>query len=171
MNAPKRNDPEIVSKVAAHFVPKIVRWLGTDADENTPAEVQFDLEKIFEWDHNEDGYKLAKALEDKYWDVDSEMVDILDDVGHQFYIEHQKARIQWVDANNIQAPTLDVLVKWKKPVLGWIPKEAQGIGRVVRNDIDGKSGVVFEGTGNSTYIIPWEELEYYKEFERNIIST
>jgi hypothetical protein len=160
MNAPKRNDPEIISKVAAHFVPKIVQWLGSDVDENTPKEVQFDLEKIFEWDHNGDGYKLAKALEDKYWDVDSEMVGILDDVSHQFYIEHQKARIQWVTANNIPAPVLESLVKWKKTCLGWIPKEAQGIGRVVRNDPDGRSRVVFGENSNTAFIVPWEELEF-----------
>jgi len=71
-------------------------WLGSLIDEDTID----DLKKL---DPNQDGYKLARELDSKGWEVDAELVSMFENYLSYAYDDALKAATkQWVIENNIQ---------------------------------------------------------------------
>lgn len=101
---PSRSSKEIDRIVADGLLPKAIEWLRQGGEEDSDEEdVRNDL--LFALDFYDDGYQIARQLDNKGWAVDSELVDILDNATHYRYQAHSDAVAKWVEDNQIR-PTL-----------------------------------------------------------------
>ena len=87
-----RPDPSDACVLAAAV--KVAARVDGDAD---------DIADSFEL--NDDGYELAKKLEDDHmWDITADMVSDLDEMGHHVETLYKKELAQWMIDDNIQPP-------------------------------------------------------------------
>lgn len=100
---PNRNDPAIVAAAARKIAEVCVEWDGEDSAVEDWID---DLIKCcFDWD---DGYRLAKALDDRcYVHVDADLVEALGAASYAHSDAHEAAVREWVKANQIK-PDLEV---------------------------------------------------------------
>lgn len=92
---PTNSSEEVKHLVVSHILPKIMKWIGDDPDEN---DVISNLMDVISY--RENGYTMAKMLDDTYsWDSDSELVDILNSL--DFYRSCNILASQWISDNNI----------------------------------------------------------------------
>jgi hypothetical protein len=150
---PKQSDDAVIDEVASLLLPDVMKWLEVDsADEEEKEETVKSLRRAISWDY--DGYAIAKNLDDRGWDPDARLVDILDRAGMAALKAHGNLCRKWVLEEGMEGPAVGTVVLFQK-------KE----GVVARNDPDGKAlvrvpamGHVAEGRGCHGVFVPWEEI-------------
>lgn len=91
---------DIVLRTAAKkLAPAVVKWLKEGDDKAEDDEIAKELAEIIE--PHDDGYALAKKLDRKGWDCDSNLVDILDGAWALVYDTHMRLLKGWVEAHHI----------------------------------------------------------------------
>jgi hypothetical protein len=89
------------------FITKIADWYSTQYD--LFFEIHFSNELFINAllsCHSNDGYALAKMLDDQYYfHPDSELVDLLDEFSDLKKTMHSKAIVKWVQDNKLVLPT------------------------------------------------------------------
>ncbi len=132
MKRPQSNSPEVVEQAAKALLPKVIEWLNSS---NGPyysvldADVLLDLGKALRYKGQDDGYHIAKALEQECWNVDSELVEILNHTGFHIQAALNAVTEDWIRTNNINpkhAVGDSVLVK-TYPRIGVSPIEHTGV--------------------------------------------
>jgi len=102
-------DDNEVAEAASHDIAKEVYYWQNHTrkitDEKQLEEIRLDVLHIL--DYCMDGYDMAKAMEDRFYEADSQLVEIMEDATHTMYHYHCKRVEQWVIDNNIQ-PKLKV---------------------------------------------------------------
>lgn len=102
---PKMYGGDVTELVLDALMPKVLDWMrsaGDDPDtmsDGYVAEVRDDIRDAIE--HEDDGYKIVRALERDGWSVDRELVDILDDAIFERIEAHKSAVKAWVTTNNV----------------------------------------------------------------------
>jgi len=106
---------EAVRKVAAEMLwPKILKW-AEDGGDNHPEEIRGDVVDCLGDAMEDDGYKLAKLLDDEnVLDPDSQLVDVLDNFHMYQHNAVRESRVAWVKATG-WVPTLKVGDKVTRP--------------------------------------------------------
>lgn len=147
---PNRYGDQINRQIVEKILPAVLEWLGDDDDESG---LRNDLMEMLDQDHDGDGYKLAKWLEDEfYWSADSSLVEILDDVPHKRIKLHTDAVLDWVKANGIK-PTLELGTRVAFNLNGWRPVQGVIVGLYPKTaqytvEVDG-----------SKYLVEYEQCE------------
>jgi len=106
---PVLNDKETQRAAALLLAPKVQEWLLADSggskDEFTLESIADDIEKALDHSFEKDGYKLAKALEDRCgYDPDDWLVNILSGY-YGLLTKARRAKIKaWAEANKIVVP-------------------------------------------------------------------
>lgn len=93
-----------VDKIVANsLLPHVLTWLKSNGDDHIEEEHDDILEQLTEsLFMHDDGYSVSKHLDEKcMWSVDSELVGILDDVGHLRYHAHESLVEGWVVQHHI----------------------------------------------------------------------
>ena len=148
-------NPSDAAKLAAAkaTITELNRYQGNDFNDHDDANA---LAKC--GDMHKNGYELAKELESRhFWDIDAEIVDILD--GHSRTLEqHRNKDVQaWADENNIEPP-IPLFTRVKRV----------GFGRSITGTIKGiydsrpcSYKVKEDGCENETryVILWWDEVE------------
>ena len=147
---PSQRDEVVVQEACKKLLPQVMNWIEGDSEED---EVLQDLIDAVSSSSDSDGYKLARELEThNFWDVDSELVDILSNVFGHLQDEFWKAEAVWVKEYDIM-PKLKIgdRVKWKGKD-GFVNGVEEKQGRyVVRHDSEvGKFG---------GYLVNYEDVE------------
>ncbi len=162
---PTRYSDDMLHATAKELAKSVHRWQNNNSNftDKEMQEIEDDL--LYTLDDNSpelDGYKLSRTLEkDKYWDADSDLVDILGQAEMMMYALHRKAVIQWVKDNDIQ-PRLAVETKVSISYRG---KRCDGeITRVDRQHAEytvciESEGHVRTGMGTHGTIAAFEELD------------
>lgn len=100
---PDFNHPKIKETALRAILPEVIEWMGDEGQLHSEQEILDDLIKCS--DMFSDGYEIAKKLERVCgWSCDSELVEILNDVAHQFHNACDELQAQWVEKHQI---TLD----------------------------------------------------------------
>lgn len=82
---------------------EVHKWLSQDSEPNeTVEEIQEDLMEIY--DSFSDGFALAKKLDDKGWEVNTDLVNILDNAQSYIYTALNNAVQAWVEQYDIKPP-------------------------------------------------------------------
>ena len=97
LERPNWND-DMTKELADIVVEMLIEWYST-LDLEDCVEDAYDILVYY---YNEDGYNLAREFEDKGYDSDSNLVDILDGVSHEKYNIGKKYLEQWVSDNNVK---------------------------------------------------------------------
>lgn len=149
---PTRRDPAIIEAAAKKLLPEVNEWLKDGNDEAEDTSTLKDLQGAMRWD--EDGYAIAKHLDQDGWSPDSRLVEILDSAAHYIIQAQEEACKVWVAENQLEGPAVESRVTWDR-------HPEHGEGSVVRNDPDGRSAVKFDSDTNAsrTYLVPWEDLK------------
>ena len=155
-NPPQRpswRSDEVCNAAAALVLPEALRWQGKDLHSEVGRYILHDLEQTYKHCANVyDGYTLASHLDHHhYWEVDSELVDILG--GDHCQRAYQTIINKWVETNKIE-PSLKLFDRVRirhRGTLGVInrilPKTAE-------------YGVHYRGESLYMYhIYPYEEVE------------
>lgn len=151
---PSLRNPAVRRAAAEDLLPDIVDWMGKDWRESGREEVIADLMTIV---GESDGYRAARNLELRHWEVNAALVELLDDdLGYKAV---RDATLAWVAANGI-TPRLaigqTVKTPWGTgPIVSVYPDEAT---YTVRTDqflekTPGQAGK------NSGYVVPFEKCE------------
>jgi hypothetical protein len=121
---PKWND--VMTNELAQIMGEIVfNWCNGATDLDTCIE---DCEDVLKWNRNEDGYKLAKELEDKGYESDARLVDELDYISHEASNIQKKHISKWVRDNDLKLDIpIDADVKFRQHGVGVV------IGKVVKH--------------------------------------
>jgi hypothetical protein len=161
---PTNHDKEVKLLVIEEILPVILVWFNDNKDnDNNVEEITKDLmDKIEPY---KDGYKIAKDLDDRGWDSDSELVDILD--GLDFYTPLDKLTLMWIQANNIK-PKFNVgdKVRVKSRLIRSTSNKEFYDGEITKIDPAGKYVVFIEevghvrsGNGSHGSYINWGNVE------------
>lgn len=160
---PNRMSDEVLAEVANKLMPRVESWLQLDKEDEEYQqqlkEYAGDLLKALEV--SSDGYKMASYLDERHgWDVDAELVDILDSA--DLYSAERKAVIAWVKDNDIR-PHFEV---GKEVTVKLSRDDSEHRGEIVSIGEDGTYtvmipalGHVREGLGTHGNIFAWEAVE------------
>ena len=159
---PSRHSKEIATEVAKLMLPRVKQWLGNDHDREDD-EITEQLADVIYDSIDHDGYDLAKRLEDYcYWESDSQLVDILDGVGHKLYSVWEKKCKEWVIANNIK-PQFNVgdRIQWTRQWDGIQKGKISGIMRETAQYTIHEDGKSYPG-GTKDFplglLLPYEDV-------------
>lgn len=142
---PKKSDPRILNSVAYAISHEIQKW----AYNLTVEDIQQDL--LIAIQENEDGYQIAKELENLGYSPDSDLVEILSKVSVTKNKVYNQLCREWLIDNQIQEPKINGEVKSKD-------RPEYGTGIVVSNIPEGKSSVSFANLVG-VLTLNWEDLE------------
>lgn len=103
---PKFND-EIRTQLAEEMAPYIQSWDNSNGSTNSLQQIEQDMFDILEFHHDDNGYDLAKEFEDKGYQPNIDLVEILDCVGSRKRTLINKATKDWVIKYEIK-PSLSI---------------------------------------------------------------
>lgn len=138
---------ERMTQLVNIYLPEVLKWLNSNDEESTREE----LTELFTNNSTDDGYELAKILEDDYYyDSDSELVSILDNVEYDKSNILNKALKEWVITDNI-LPTQEIgtVVKFKL-------RGKKTTGTIV--DIYRATAYYIVEVNSAKFCIPYEEI-------------
>jgi hypothetical protein len=98
---PAERDGSINECVVAELLPLIVKWCG---EGTTKEDIRSSVLGAIDNDFSDDGYAIARDLERDGWQVDAELVAILDDTANLRRKWYQIARSKWVADEGIVIP-------------------------------------------------------------------
>ena len=157
---PRPTKPDI-DEVATVISKEIIKWAN---DGSTMEEVKPEIIDMIENNHDEDGFALAKYMENyKGYDADSGLVEILDDVEYVKYSLLDKKLREWVKQNDIQpkfeeGKEVKVILQNPKTY-----KKEERIGKIANIQKDtAKYAVHVPGVSkndDSAYLFAFEEIE------------
>lgn len=99
---PSSHNEEIDMLVAIELLPKVVQWLRSEGETDIDEE-ELKKELADASFHAEDGYRFAKELEAScMWEVDSELVRILDNASFARHKAHKSLVKRWVDQYSVR---------------------------------------------------------------------
>lgn len=92
----------MVDEACSKLLPAVMQWLkeADDSDESTREEVLADIKKATRGSAD-DGYQCCRRLESAGWDVDSSLVEVMDDYGFHLDNVLREAVKKWVAENRI----------------------------------------------------------------------
>lgn len=95
---PNKITKETAKQIAIDLINDLKLWGNEYSDDDID-----NLANNIDHYGNQDGYELAKSMDDDYnWSVDSNVVESLDSVSNMVYNELKKEVAKWVIDNNIQ---------------------------------------------------------------------
>jgi len=161
MKRPSRNDDCVKQKAAEEMAPTVMNWAEEDVTHtnypNALKECVADIKNVLACDL--DGYGLCRALEEKGYSPDDDLVEIM---GDAFWVLNRcvtTATKEWLACQPQIAPPLESVVT----AVDGDPIE----GVVAKNYDDGKSlvcipskGHVRDGMGTNGAIYAWERLTW-----------
>lgn len=113
LKRPTSRDPRVVTEIANTLAPKIIDWLGDDADGITLEDVIKDLQAAMRYTDDDDGYSLAHQLEDTgSYDPDAQLVEILDNAGFARHNAYERVCTTWIAETNQVGPAIGTQVTW-----------------------------------------------------------
>lgn len=95
---PSHYDERVNQAVAEGALPHVLRWLKSQGDGDLPEDERQDIleQLVVAFDLHDDGYEVAKVLDDRFmWQVNSELVDVLDSALGTRYRAHDKVVEEW----------------------------------------------------------------------------
>lgn len=99
-------DRLVTEKLLDMLMPRVLRWLkdgGENVDslpKNEFVEIRSQLKDVV--DFNDDAYTIVKELDQShYWQVDTELINIMEDVGFMRHKAHNTLVSEWVDRNGV----------------------------------------------------------------------
>lgn len=122
---PKRPEinAEIIKEAVGSFVEENLLNLPLDREHEELIDNLFD-----HYQPHKNGFQLAKDLEWEDWDIDAEMVQILDNLDGYVKDQLLKAEKEWVGKHNIQPPlSVGTEVKYRYGHGEWKTGEITGI--------------------------------------------
>ena len=160
---PTRHDDDIKNEVAY----QLATLLNKSDGEMLIDDCYSDLYALFsERDIPDDGYVLAKALENIGWEIDADLVQLLDYVSLITSQAVERAVQDWVTAHNITAPyPAGTRIQWRQtpfPELetGVIDATVKNGNRL--NDYGREARAAIKEDGKTTTgrrLVEWEKLE------------
>lgn len=99
---PEERSPEINNEIVNELLLLAMRWGGASAEDTDG--YREDLLAVLHNSFSDDGYDLACDLDNKGWEVNAELVEILDAVGRLRHKWYQILRSRWVQENDIVIP-------------------------------------------------------------------
>lgn len=159
VDRPTMFDESVMQAVAVALAPKIMQW--DPEGEYEQDELVADLVKTFDDALNWDSYKLARALDDAGWEVDSALVGVLEEAESRAYEARDKAIREWVKANDIR-PAFKVgdMVQTKRRTNGYegeITRVDEDMGRYLV--FSAARGHVRQGQGTHGTYMDFEDAE------------
>lgn len=169
---PSIRDKEVIKVAATRLLDEVITWLEESGDEtdytaDTDArdQVLSDLVDAIDDSIDNDGYKLARQLEQTGWDPDSRLVEILDSISSYLRTEVSRLSVIWFTEGGFTIIPNGARVKSKKASSG-----GGEIGKVIDFHNDGRYTVNFpqlghknpddhSASGTSGFIIEHELLE------------
>ncbi len=98
---PGRNDPKVVAMHMARILGRVREYLIGKGDASPDMdEVMQQVESAMQYE--EDGYRIAKYLDDLGWDADADLVELMDQLGCARHDAHQQATRAWVADEQIR---------------------------------------------------------------------
>jgi len=162
---PSRYDDGVNRAVAEALLPRVVRWLEPAGGMLSEEEHREILEQLTAaCNFNDDGYEVVKALDDRFmWDVDSELVGVLDAVPFERIGAHKKVVEAWVEQHG-PAPKYSV---GQRVAFRWPRCDKKVVGEVTRLEARTAQYVVFceeighvrSGTGTTGVYLNYEDVE------------
>lgn len=111
---------EVSKLVAERILPEIVKWMKPrfPIPESELEEMKTEICEAIEF--TDDSYEIARELETRsHWDVDRDLIHIMDSVSEYRYQEHNKIVNQWVLSNGVEPKLkIDDVVSFKTNDLG-----------------------------------------------------
>jgi hypothetical protein len=98
---PAERDDNVTACVVDELLPLILKWCGEDL---TKEDIRSSILGAVDNDFSDDGYAIARDLERAGWQVDAELVAILDDTAHLRRKWYAIARSKWVSDEGIVIP-------------------------------------------------------------------
>lgn len=160
MSTPERpgpNDEAVDALLAERMLGRVLDWLRQSGEKDPDGdEVREELEEVMELET--DGYQIARNLDNKGWDVDADLVAILDSAQSKRYFIANELVAKWVTDNNI-LPPLAV-----GAIVGFKQERNTYAGEITKIDAKhatytvfcGELGHVREGNGTYGVILPYE---------------
>lgn len=99
---PEERSPEVSNEIVNELLPLVMQCHGASEDDRE--EYRTELLSVIEESYNDDGYSLAKDLDSKGWEIDAELVEVLDATGRLRHKWYQIFRSRWVQSNGIVIP-------------------------------------------------------------------
>jgi len=161
---PSSHDEKIDTLIAEELLDDVIGWLKASGDEDPDRdEVRKSLESAM--DFEDDGYKIARQLDNDGWDVDAELVHILDNAFPNRIRIHRDFVAKWVEENGIK-PTFEV-----GQTVAFKERNKSHTGEITRiNEKQAEytiycaeMGHVREGTGSHGVILPFEAVSIPEE--------
>lgn len=95
---PRFSRKDLNRAIAEELYPEITAWLKDDNDDKEWSITQL----VGALSYADDGYEVAKRLEDEGWAPDAELVDILSNARDLRYTIAQKKEEEWVSSNGFK---------------------------------------------------------------------
>jgi hypothetical protein len=103
---PNRTDPEVLERLLDALMPRVIQWMksaGDDTDKFEKSylkEIHDDLRSAVRFD--DDAYDIAKMLDNiHYWEVDHELLHLLEDVAYMRIKAHNSLIAEWVNHHGV----------------------------------------------------------------------
>jgi len=160
-------DKKVTNVVVDRIFPEIMDWMREFKYSPSHSEIDSIKEELFlVIQHNNDSYEIVKNLEDKGWDADRRLLDVLDSVPHYRHEAHKKIVHQdWVLKHGV-VPKFSV-----GDMVSFAFKGKQETGEITRVHPEEaqytiyctQHGHVRQGSGTHGHIIDFERCEFSKE--------
>jgi hypothetical protein len=98
---PEIMDEAIIKEAIQKILHDLMGYMTAGNCTMPESEIEEALIDVINYENMNDGFQLAMALKDYGWDVDRELMDILD--GLDIYSVHDRRVRAWATANNITA--------------------------------------------------------------------
>lgn len=171
MGRPTDRDESVIEACIAEVADEIVEWQGSThrSEETELQEVKEDLRKLFRYGVKDDGYKMARTLDDMGWDCDSELVEILDSAWASESRVLTRVIKEWVKREDIKpAHSIGDWVVYKHYKHGEVQVEITKINEEkAEYQLTSEAlGHIKEGDsrqGTLGFIVPFEEVDTVEE--------
>lgn len=93
---------DIKKQAAESILSELKKWANFDAWTSSVTNPLDDLIEVAS--RHDNGYEIAKQLENMSWNIDCSLIDLLDNFSYTVEQEYKKVLKKWVDDNNITPP-------------------------------------------------------------------
>jgi hypothetical protein len=149
---PEIMDEVIVKEAIQKILHDLMGYMTAGNCMMPESEIEEALVDVINYENMNDGFQLAMALKDYGWDVDRELMDILD--GLDIYSVHDRRVRAWATANNITA-------KYKIGDRVKITDHAEATAGVIEDHYPDRAMYVVHGddqSKGSSWVIEYEKV-------------
>lgn len=161
---PSKECGEILQKLVDLYFDKVMAWLKPKYGVFTPQDIEDtkeDINDVFASFSSENGYVICQQFEKYGWEIDSELINIMDEVQHTKFNLHDDLQASWVKSNNITPQlSLNDKVKISKGYNEFVVGEIINIYRPTAKYLVfcESEGHVKSGNGTRGFIVDFEKV-------------